>query len=139
MLTINQEKFQGYEDVAILALHGELDASNYQELVTKATQANQSGARYLLLEMSQLRFMSSAGMAALHSLVRMMRGEGVHEMLYGWNVIHQMEHDIRSGSPSPLKVCSLQPNVSKSLELTGINRLMEIYADVPSALASLPS
>jgi anti-anti-sigma regulatory factor len=139
MLTINQEQFQDHADVAILSLHGDLDASNYQELVARAAQASQSGARSLLLDMSQLRFMSSAGMAALHSLVRMMRGEVAHDMQYGWNVFHQMERDIHSGSPSPLKICSLQPNVSKSLELTGINRLMEIYADLPSALASLPS
>ena len=139
MLWINEEPSQGREDVAILALHGELDASNYQDLVSKAAQASQTGARYLLLDLSHLRFMSSAGMAALHSIVRMMRGENAHDMLYGWNVFHKMQDDIHSGSPSSLKICSVQPNVSKSLELTGINRLMEIYADLPAALASFPS
>ncbi len=56
------------DSVAVLGLDGELDASNYRELMTTGEELYAAGVRTLVLDMSDLEYMSSSGIVALHSL-----------------------------------------------------------------------
>ena len=59
---------QGPAPVTILGLDGDLDASNFKEVIVKAQELYSAGTEYLLIDMSDVPFMSSAGLVALHSV-----------------------------------------------------------------------
>ena len=46
------ESARGRVPVEILTIHGDLDASNFQDVITKARELYQGGARHLLLDLS---------------------------------------------------------------------------------------
>ena len=61
--------------ITIMQLKGALDGNSYQAFITKAEKLYDSGSRNLLLDMSELDFLSSAGLAALHRIARVFRGD----------------------------------------------------------------
>jgi len=60
--------------VTILHISGAIDSSNYQELDQIATRTIDSGARYILMDLSNVRFMSSAALRSLQLLDRKLNG-----------------------------------------------------------------
>jgi anti-anti-sigma factor len=66
---------QGIVPVCVLHLKGDLDASSYLKLVDTAQELYNAGVCHLLLDMSDLAFISSAGLASLHIITKMFRGE----------------------------------------------------------------
>ena len=61
------EQATGRVPITIIALDGELDASNFTELIETARLLYEGGTRHLLLDLANLRFMASSGLVALHS------------------------------------------------------------------------
>ena len=74
-LTIDVESVGGSPSVTVVALDGELDASNYERVIDVVREAYAQGARGLVIDMAKLTFMASSGLFALHSALRIMRGE----------------------------------------------------------------
>ncbi len=66
---------QGAVPVTVVQPHGDVDASNYAQLVSKVGSLQKDGARDFILDLSDVPFMSSAGLVALHSIAIMLRGE----------------------------------------------------------------
>jgi len=133
-LSIEAVPSGGSPDIAVLALAGELDASNYETLVARVQAAYADGARRLVLDMSGLTFMASSGLVALYSAVRIMRGEAPPDPESGWSAIHDMEDDgaaskaIRlAGPPSP---------VYRVLDRTGLIRLFQIDETAAASVAA---
>ena len=85
-ITINQ--IQGRVHVTVLQLAGKLDGSNYMQLIDEAKRAYSNGVRDLLIDLSRLTFMSSAGIAAIHKSALIFRGEPVLEEELGWASYH---------------------------------------------------
>jgi anti-anti-sigma factor len=52
--------------VTVMALDGELDASNYLRLVDDVRELYASGTRNLLLDLADLSFIASSGLVALY-------------------------------------------------------------------------
>ena len=61
--------------VTVVALDGELDASNFERLIEEVRGLYAAGDRTLLLDLSGLTFMASSGLVALHTIVLVMQGE----------------------------------------------------------------
>ena len=62
--------------VTIIALHGDLDASNYEQVIAKARELYAAGVRHLLLDLCDVPFMGSSGVVALHSVALLMAARG---------------------------------------------------------------
>ena len=60
--------------VTILHISGAIDSSNYQELDQITARTIDSGARYILMDLSNVRFMSSAALRSLQLLDRKLNG-----------------------------------------------------------------
>ncbi|MGC8855187.1 MAG: STAS domain-containing protein, partial [Anaerolineae bacterium] len=75
---------QGRVPVTVLHLQGQLDGQNYQSLIEKARQLVQSGARDFVLDLSDLTYISSAGLVALHVIALLTRGESLPDLEQGW-------------------------------------------------------
>jgi anti-anti-sigma factor len=124
--------------VTVMRLAGELDASNYQEIIGHAETLYQDGARYLLLDLSELTFLSSSGLVALHSVALTMRGEKAPDPEAGWDLVHAMGHEVAgtTGPHASLKLLKPQPRVARTLDVSGFSRLLSVYGDQEEALAS---
>jgi anti-anti-sigma regulatory factor len=120
----------------ILATHGDVDASNYLQLVSKAEQVYQSGVRNLLLDLTDTQFLSSSGLVALHSIALLMRGEKALDPEAGWGAIHAMGHNLADGVQKRDKLLNPQPRVDRTLDRAGLKQFFEIYMDRETALAS---
>lgn len=122
--------------IAILAIHGELDGSNFQDLIDKGKELYQSGTRNLLLDLSDMPFMSSSGLVALHSLILLLRGLAPHDAQSGWDAFHAIDRERGSGTQTYVKLLNPQPKITLTLQKTGLDEFFEVYGDLPAALAS---
>ena len=136
-LETSVEQASGRVPITVVALDGELDASNFSELIEQVRGLYDGGARHLLLDLTDLRFMASSGLVALHSIVRLMHGEPPPDPEAGWGALHALGQDIAEGSTqTEVQLCAAQPAVERVLARTGLNRLFVTHADRAAAIAS---
>lgn len=133
-LTVDQA--QGRVPVTVIGIHGDLDGSNYQTLIAKAKEIYDAGVRRLVLDMSDMPFMSSAGLVALHSIVKLLQGGKAPDPESGWEAFHAIGRDRDAGQQSVVKLLNPQPKVDKTLDMTGMKTFFEIHTDLAAAVAS---
>lgn len=133
-ITVHQAK--GKAPVTVLQPHGDLDASNFRDLIAKAKEAHSAGARDILLDLSDTPYMSSSGLVALHSIATMLRGETPPDLESGWGTFRSIDRDKDLGPQQHFKLLNPQPEVDKVLEMAGFKRFIEVYTDLETAVAS---
>ena len=122
--------------VTIMHLEGELDRSNYENLIDEAQNIYDSGTRHLVLDLSQLTFISSAGLTALHQLALLFRGAKQPGQDEGWAAFHSIDRDRGNGPQEHVKLFSPTKEVQEVLDMTGFSSLFGIYSDLHQATAS---
>jgi anti-anti-sigma regulatory factor len=122
--------------VTILRVQGDLDGSNYLDLIAATKTAQQNGAKHLLLDLGGVPYMSSAGLVALHSSVQLLRGEQPPDPTAGWSTLKSVALDTSSARQQLVKLLNPQPRVMRTLEMSGMNAFFEIYTDEAKATAS---
>jgi anti-anti-sigma factor len=123
--------------VTVMALDGELDASNYLRLVDDVRELYDAGTRHLLLDLTDLSFIASSGLVALFSVVRVMNGEEPPDPEYGWRAFHEVSRGVEEGEvQTSVQLCGAQPSVAEVLERTGLDRLFRSHPDRETALAA---
>jgi anti-anti-sigma factor len=135
-MTIDVEQVAGDPPVTVVALDGELDASNYESVIDVVRSAYADGSRGLVFDLSGLTFMASSGLFALHSAVRIMRGETPPDPEGGWGALHEMTQDSGSVS-SNVRLAETQEAIARVLERTGMTRLFDMHASRAEAVAAL--
>ena len=124
-MTIDVEKLGGNPPVTVIALTGELDASNYEQVIDIVRDAYADGSRGLVLDLEQLTFMASSGLFALHSAVRIMRGETPPDPEEGWGALHEMAQD-PDAQASNVRLAAAQEPIARVLDRTGMLRLFPL-------------
>ena len=135
-LTIDVEHLGGTPPVTVVALDGELDASNYERVIEVVRDAYSRGARGLVLDLAGLTFMASSGLFALHSAVRIMRGETPPDPEAGWGAMRQMAHDDDAPAAN-VRIAAAQEPIARVLERTGMTQLFGMDATRADAIAAL--
>jgi anti-anti-sigma regulatory factor len=135
-MEITSTQKQGRVPVTILQLDGKLDGSNYMQLLEEAKRTYGTGARDLLIDLSRLSFLSSAGIAAIHKTALLFRGLELPEDESGWAAFHAIDRDRDNGVQKHVKLLSPQPEVANILDITGFKALFEIHTDLDMAVAS---
>lgn len=130
-MEINVSYHEGNEPVAIMQLKGDLNASTYVEISDKAQELFMNPARYLLIDLSEVGSVSSAGLSALHKIALLYSG-GQQSMQEGFNP--NLTHS--SNARKYVKLLNPQPEVERTLEIAGFKLFFKIYKDLDSALAS---
>jgi anti-anti-sigma factor len=130
-LRIAVEQAQGRVPVTIVRVEGSVDAASYQSLQAAVDTAYEAGARYVLFDLANLAYTSSAGLRVLHRLIDRLRDAGSVE---GDTAAPEMT----SGSLKSPHVKLLNPskNVSRLLEISGFVVFFDIYTDLDTAIAS---
>jgi anti-anti-sigma regulatory factor len=135
-MNISVNQAQGRVPVAILGIQGDLDASNYQDLIARAKEVYGAGTRHILLDLSNTPFMSSSGMVALHSIALLLRGEQPPDPEHGWAAIHGLGQGLGTGPQQHIKLLNPQLKVDRALEKAGLKGSFEIHTELATAIAS---
>ena len=135
-MNITVDHVQGRAPVAVLAVRGDLDASNYEALIAQAQQLYNAVTRDILLDLSGTTFISSSGLVALHSIAMLLQGRQPPAAENGWAAIHAVGRDLGGGVQPHVKLLNPQPKVERVLEKAGLKEVFEIYTDRATAIAS---
>jgi anti-anti-sigma factor len=125
--------------ITIIKLIGEMDGSNSRDVVAKVEEVCAAGARSLIIDLSEMSFMSSAGLATLHHIAVLMRNNQPPGAADRLSSLYDMQEEKASSTAAPEKYVKLlnpQPRVKRSLEQIGYNRIFEIFTEREAALAS---
>jgi anti-anti-sigma regulatory factor len=133
-ITVSQ--IQGRVPVTILRLHGDLDAANYRDLIARAQEVYDGGARDILLDLSEVPYMSSSGLVALQSIASLLRGDALPDLESGWGTFHALDHQRDLGLQPHFRLLSPQPRVAHVLEVVGFERFLEVHTDLGAAIAA---
>ncbi len=135
-MNISVTTAQGHVPVTIIQLDGKMDGQNYQQLIDKAKELLGGGAHDLLIDLSKLTFISSAGLVALHSVALLARGEAAPDTDQGWKSVKDMDHDKKTGTQPHVKLLNPRPEVSNVLDMVGFTQMFDIFTDQAKAVQS---
>ena len=133
-ITISQE--QGKVPVTMIKVAGQLDGQTYQKLIASAQDVIQGGASNILLDLSDLIFISSAGLVSLHVVALLLRGEAMPDLEHGWAALKSVNKSRESGVQKHVKLLNPRPEVVNVLEMVGFSSFFEIHTDRQAALDS---
>ena len=135
-ITVSQE--QGRVPVTIIGLAGHLDGQSYQSLIQKAREVFESGSKHLLLDLADLKYISSAGLVSLNTIALMIRGEALPDPEQGWSTLKSMDRSGRGGDAPQinLKLLNPQPEIVNVLEMVGFSAFFDVYTDKKTAVDS---
>jgi anti-anti-sigma factor len=117
-LRISTEELQADVPVTVFRLRGWLDAQSEEQLLEAARNAYDGGARYLLIDMSDLDTLTSAGMRALQKVYQIFTPKQDQ-----FKVAH-------------LKLCNAPPQIYNVLGITGFLQNIPMYESQGAALQS---
>jgi anti-anti-sigma regulatory factor len=124
-------------EITVVALQGELDASNFERFIDEVRALYDAGARHLLLDFSELTFLASSGLVALHSIVRIMHGEPPPDPDAGWDALHSLGLDVATGNTQrEVQLAAPVSAVARVLQRTGLDRLFIVHPDRATGIAA---
>ena len=135
-MEITISKQQGNVPVVIVQPHGDVDASNYIELVNKVEALHKDGANDFVIDLGDVPFMSSAGLVALHSIAIMLRSEKSADPQPGRNALKAMDRIRDRGMQKHVKLLSPQQHVAETFDKAGFTQFFEVFTDLQKAVAS---
>jgi len=106
-------QFTVQETVGVVAVNGSLDASTAAELNEYVSTQISAGHSQLVLDLSQVEFLSSAGLRAILVSLKESRREG-----------------------GDLRLAAAQPGTEKVLKISGFLSIIKSYPSVADALGS---
>jgi len=130
-IDVTQEK--GKVPVSVVHINGDLDASSYLDLVNTAQKLYNVGARSLLLDLADLDFISSAGLASLHIVMKMFGGEKA-DPEDGWGTYKEIERE--RGLQVNVKLLNPSTEVDNVLDTVGFKQFFEVFTDLEEAVNS---
>ncbi|HET9589082.1 MAG TPA: STAS domain-containing protein [Anaerolineales bacterium] len=117
-LRIVSEQVQANVPVTVFNVSGWLDAQGEGQLLETARLAHDEGARYLLIDMSDLDTLTSAGMRALQKV---------------YQIFTPREDQLKVAH---LKLCNAPPQIYNVLGITGFLQNIPMYESREAALES---
>ncbi len=129
-IQVSQE--QGRVPVTVIRLTGELNVNTYNLLQDKAREAFDAGMHDLVIDLSGVPYVSSAGIRAITSVFRLLRGDSPQE------APGAMQKGLQDGTfKSPhLRLAGPVTNVAEVLRLAGADMFLEIHPTVAEAVAA---
>jgi anti-anti-sigma regulatory factor len=127
-LDITTSQIQGDVSVTVFHLKGHLHGLTERELLDHARQANEDGAKYLLLDLSELDVISSAGLGAIHSIFKTFTPQSDMDVI--------SQHGEEPYKSPYLKLVCPNPQHYYILNITGFLQNLLIYNNLEEAINS---
>lgn len=135
-MDISVSQMQGNVPVTVLKVDGQLDGQNYQDLIAKGQELHRAGARDFILDLSDLTYISSAGLVALHSLALLAKGEELPDTEHGWSAYRSLGRTSAAGVQAHVKLVNPREEVRNVLNMVGFTNVFEIFNDLDEAVKS---
>ena len=130
-LTITTSQIQGNVTVTVLHLSGHLHGSTENQLLDRARQVREDGVTHLLLDLSELEVLSSAGLRAIQNIFKLLTPPSDTEL------IHQ--HGTEPYKSSHLKLVCPNQQIYYVLNITGFMQNLLIFNNMDEAIKSFSS
>lgn len=105
--------------VSVLSLTGEIDAHTQSSIETKADELIVAGAKNLLLDLSQVTYMGSAGLRVLHIIAGKLSGSDDN------TAATKFDH---------LKILNPSAEVSRIFTTLGFDTYLDTFSDLDTAV-----
>ena len=135
-MNISISQVQGQVPVTVIKLDGQLDGQTFQDVILKAREAYEAGWRDFLIDMSELTYISSAGLVALHSVALLSRGEQLPDTESGWSAYRSMGRSKEAGLQQHMKLLNPREEVRSVMDMVGFGNVFEIFTDLDEAVKS---
>jgi len=136
MLKIDVSQEQGNVPVTVMRVAGQLDGQTYQELIGAAQELYKNGFRSILLDLSDLTYISSAGLVAFHTVALLLRGEPTPDTEQGWAALKSVERSRASGLQKNIKLLNPRTEILNVLDMVGYTAIFESFSDRQKAIES---
>jgi ABC-type transporter Mla MlaB component len=120
---------------AILRPAGGLDWLSYQNLIAQAWAAYDTNTQHLIVDLSNVEHISTAGMVGLYAVARLAQGASPLDLEAGWQAVRALVED--HPITRRLVVVNPRPLVRQVLVDAPCSDFLTLYADVSTALAAL--
>src|SRR5687767_6534948 len=124
----------GRVPVTVLHVEGNIDSRSYEEFELQVDKLIKESARYILIDLAQASFVSSAGLRALQHIFKQLHSLHSDPDLN----TEDTKQGIRAGTykSSYLKLLNLSPEIRTVFETSGFDIYMETFNDLETAIAS---
>jgi anti-anti-sigma factor len=135
-MQISFSKQEGRVPVTIMQLTGNVDASNYTDVIAKAQESYAEGVRDLLIDLSKVPYMSSAGLMSLHAIVLIFAGKSVQSKETNRPSFRSINPQRDSEGLQHVKLLSPQIAVEQVLDVVGLKQFFSIHNNLEKAVQS---
>lgn len=124
----------GRVPITVIQVNGSIDSSTYEAFQSKVNELIEGGARYILLDLGETDFISSAGFRAFNDVFNKLRSLHPDTNLDDKDVMK----GVAAGTyKSPhLKLFGLSKDARTAFELAGFDMFIETFKDRKTAIAS---
>ena len=127
-LNITASQIQGEVPVTILHLNGHLHGTTESELLDRARQAKEDGATHLLLDLSGVEVLTSAGLRGIHNIFNLFTPQSDRSVI--------KQHGEEPYKSPYFKLVCPNPNVYYVLNIAGFLQNILIYNNMEEAVNS---
>lgn len=131
-----QITISNHENVAVMQITGNVDAASYTDVIDRAQQVYDDGARNLLIDMGKVEYVSSAGLMALHTVVRIFMGHSINTKNGGRPIFRSVNPQQDSAGRDRVKLLAPQPAVAQVLDVTGLKQFLQVFTNFDEAVRS---
>jgi Anti-anti-sigma regulatory factor (antagonist of anti-sigma factor) len=122
---------EGRVPVAVIYVQGDINTLTFSDLEEVGRNLYEQGSRRMVLDLSQVRYINSAGLRAVHTIYNLLRSnfpEEADEMLR-----KRIGENVRSRL---LKLVGPNQNVRELLTTSGYDVFLEVHENLESAIQS---
>jgi anti-anti-sigma regulatory factor len=135
-MQISFYKQDGNVPVTVMQVMGDIDASTYIDVINKAQEIYDNGVRDLLIDLSKVPYVSSAGLMSLHSVVKIFSGQSPQSKDSGRPSFSAINQERDGAVRAHVKILSPQPAVEQVLDMVGLKQFFEFHTDLDTAVKS---
>ena len=122
----------GRVPVTVIAAKGNIDTSTFEIFMSAAKEVIEKGARHILVDLTDVPYMSSAGLRVLNAMFSQLRALNAEmpedEILQAINQgVYKSPH---------LKALNLSPQSKVAFETAGFDMFLETFTDFKTAIDS---
>ena len=131
-MDINVSQKMGRVQITLFQVKGMLNLGSAHQLEQKAQEQYTSGMRYLLIDLSAVESLTSAGLRSIHIIHKLLDKDlsrtSTSESIGDNNLPKQISQHLRLLSP--------QPHIRRVLSISGFDAFIPIYEDKAEAINS---
>lgn len=122
----------GRVPISVLSIIGDIDYSNHEQLEKIAFQEIEDGARFILIDLAGVRFISSAALRSMMQIFEKLRSASIE------GSVEELYKEINAGTyRSPhLKLYKPSRAVAETMKIAGFDMILEIHNNLKAAIAS---